>query len=77
LALLISVLFIFLLTTTIWAVIRDLADTPAKVSSKQLKLAFQLMFRQVPEKLASALLKSNAKNFMVSYVMLQGELCGS
>lgn len=38
---------------------------------------FQLTSSQVPEKLASALLKSNAKNFMVSYVMLQGELYGA
>ncbi|KAK4686588.1 calcium permeable stress-gated cation channel, partial [Tremellales sp. Uapishka_1] len=54
--LLISVLFIFLLTSSYWALVRDLADTPMKI----------------PEKLANALQGSNAKNFMVSYVMLQG-----
>lgn len=30
--LLVTVLFIFLLTTTYWALVRDLADTPMKVS---------------------------------------------
>ncbi|EIW68814.1 hypothetical protein TREMEDRAFT_31663, partial [Tremella mesenterica DSM 1558] len=53
--LLVSVLFIFLLTTTYLALVRDLADTPMKI----------------PEKLASALQGSNARNFMISYVMLQ------
>jgi hypothetical protein len=55
--LLISVLFIFLLTTTYLAILRDLADAPMKI----------------PEKLAAGLQGSNARNFMISYVMLQGE----
>ncbi|ODN85669.1 membrane protein [Cryptococcus wingfieldii CBS 7118] len=53
--LIISVLFIFLLTSTYWALVRDLVDTPMKI----------------PEKLARALQGSNVRNFMVSYVMLQ------
>lgn len=53
--LLISVLLIFLLTSTYWALVRDLVDTPMKI----------------PEKLARALQGSNVRNFMVSYVMLQ------
>ncbi|WVQ84128.1 hypothetical protein IAT38_006275 [Cryptococcus sp. DSM 104549] len=53
--LLISVLFIFLLTSTYLALVRDLVDTPMKI----------------PEKLASALQGDNVRNFMVSYVMLQ------
>ncbi|KAL7418593.1 hypothetical protein Q5752_007051 [Cryptotrichosporon argae] len=53
--LLISVLAIFLLTTTYFAVFRDLADTPMKI----------------PEKLANGLQGAVARNFMVSYVMLQ------
>lgn len=56
--LVISVLFVFLLTTTYLALIRDLADSPMKI----------------PEKLAAALQGSNARNFMVSYVMLQCKL---
>jgi hypothetical protein len=46
------------LTTTYFALIRDLADSPMKI----------------PEKLAAALQAPNARNFMVSYVMLQCEL---
>ncbi|KAK8846853.1 hypothetical protein IAR55_005941 [Kwoniella newhampshirensis] len=53
--LLISVLFIFLLTSTYFALVRDLVDTPMKI----------------PQKLASALQGTNVRNFMVSYVMLQ------
>ncbi|WWD22163.1 hypothetical protein CI109_106652 [Kwoniella shandongensis] len=53
--LLISVLFIFLLTSTYLALVRDLVDTPMKI----------------PQKLASALQGTNVRNFMVSYVMLQ------
>nr|ODN96882.1 membrane protein [Cryptococcus depauperatus CBS 7855] len=53
--LVVSVLFIFLLTSTYWALVRDLVDTPMKI----------------PEKLARALQGSNVRNFMVSYVMLQ------
>ena len=56
--LLISVLLVFLLTTTYLALIRDLADSPQKI----------------PEKLAAALQAPNARNFMVSYVMLQCKL---
>lgn len=72
--LLVSVLFIFLLTTTIWAIFRDLADTPMKVSTAP-KLGSQptLTSPQIPEKLAAGLQGANSRNFMVSYVMLQGK----
>ncbi|WVW78588.1 hypothetical protein I302_100544 [Kwoniella bestiolae CBS 10118] len=53
--LLISVLFVFLLTTTYIAIVRDFVDSPMKI----------------PQKLASALQGANVRNFMVSYVMLQ------
>ncbi|WRT64883.1 uncharacterized protein IL334_001819 [Kwoniella shivajii] len=53
--LLISVLFVFLLTTTYIAIVRDFVDSPMKI----------------PQKLASALQGANVRNFMVSYIMLQ------
>ncbi|WVQ97942.1 hypothetical protein IAU59_005061 [Kwoniella sp. CBS 9459] len=53
--LLISVLGIFLLTSTYIALVRDLVDSPTKI----------------PQKLAQALQGANVRNFMVSYVMLQ------
>lgn len=55
--LLVNVVFIFLLASTYWQLVRDLANSPAKV----------------PEKLAQALRKGQAKSFFVSYVVLQGE----
>ncbi|QRW07106.1 membrane protein [Ceratobasidium sp. AG-Ba] len=54
--LLINVVFIFLLVSTYWALVRDLADAPIKI----------------PEKLAQALQKGQARHFFLSYVMLQG-----
>ncbi|KAL4243386.1 CSC1 family protein, partial [Abortiporus biennis] len=54
--LLTSVVFIFLLASTYWQLIRDLANSPAKV----------------PEKLAAALQIGRARHFFVSYVVLQG-----
>ncbi|KAF5354076.1 hypothetical protein D9756_007257 [Leucocoprinus leucothites] len=54
--LLINVVFIFLLATTYWQLVRDLANTPAKV----------------PEKLALALQAGQARRFFLSYVILQG-----
>ncbi|KXN82921.1 hypothetical protein AN958_02004 [Leucoagaricus sp. SymC.cos] len=54
--LLINVVFIFLLATTYWQLVRDLANTPAKI----------------PEKLAVALQAGNARKFFLSYVILQG-----
>ncbi|KAG8742156.1 hypothetical protein FRC10_001964 [Ceratobasidium sp. 414] len=54
--LLINVVFIFLLVSTYWALVRDLAGAPIKV----------------PEKLAQALQKGQARHFFLSYVMLQG-----
>jgi len=54
--LLVNVVFIFLFTSTYLALIRDLANSPAKV----------------PTKIAQALRKSDAKRFFVSYVILQG-----
>ncbi|TFK68047.1 DUF221-domain-containing protein [Pluteus cervinus] len=53
--LLINVVFIFLLATTYWQLIRDLANSPAKV----------------PEKLAIALQAGRARNFFLSYAILQ------
>ncbi|KAI0073272.1 DUF221-domain-containing protein [Panus rudis PR-1116 ss-1] len=54
--LLVHVVFIFLLVSTYWQLVRDLANSPAKI----------------PEKLAAALQKGTARHFFVSYVMLQG-----
>ncbi|KAF7760233.1 hypothetical protein Agabi119p4_10909 [Agaricus bisporus var. burnettii] len=54
--LLINVVFIFLLATTYWQLVRDLANSPAKV----------------PEKLALALQAGSARHFFLSYVILQG-----
>ncbi|KZV93163.1 DUF221-domain-containing protein [Exidia glandulosa HHB12029] len=54
--LLVNVVFEFLLASTYWQLIRDLANSPAKV----------------PEKLAMALQKGNARHFFLSYVILQG-----
>ncbi|CAE7079715.1 unnamed protein product [Rhizoctonia solani] len=53
--LLINVVFIFLLASTYWALVRDLANAPIKV----------------PEKLAQALQRGQARHFFLSYVMLQ------
>ncbi|KAH7338447.1 DUF221-domain-containing protein [Rhizoctonia solani] len=47
--------FIFLLASTYWALVRDLANAPIKV----------------PEKLAQALQRGQARHFFLSYVMLQ------
>ncbi|KAG8730698.1 hypothetical protein FRC11_006065, partial [Ceratobasidium sp. 423] len=59
--LLINVVFIFLLASTYWALVRDLANAPIKV----------------PEKLAQALQRGQARHFFLSYVMLQdGEALG-
>ncbi|KAG2004616.1 membrane protein [Coprinopsis cinerea AmutBmut pab1-1] len=54
--LLLSVIFIFLVATTYWQLVRDLANSPAKV----------------PEKLAQALQAGRARHFFLSYVILQG-----
>ncbi|KAF8193023.1 hypothetical protein BJ912DRAFT_1094023 [Pholiota molesta] len=54
--LLINVVFIFLLATTYWQLVRDLANSPAKV----------------PEKLAQSLQAGRARHFFLSYVILQG-----
>ncbi|KZT25608.1 DUF221-domain-containing protein [Neolentinus lepideus HHB14362 ss-1] len=54
--LLTNVVFIFLLASTYWQLVRDLANSPAKI----------------PEKLAEALLKGRARHFFLSYVILQG-----
>ncbi|KAG5645965.1 hypothetical protein DXG03_004757 [Asterophora parasitica] len=54
--LLVNVVFIFLLATTYWQLVRDLANSPAKV----------------PEKLAIALQAGRARHFFLSYVILQG-----
>ncbi|KZV64260.1 DUF221-domain-containing protein [Peniophora sp. CONT] len=54
--LLVNVVFIFLLASTYWQLVRDLANSPA----------------QVPEKLAQALQKGRARHFFLSYVILQG-----
>ncbi|KAF8128423.1 hypothetical protein EV363DRAFT_1221606 [Boletus edulis] len=54
--LLVNVVFIFLLASTYWQLVRDLANSPAKI----------------PEKLAQALQQGRAKHFFLSYVILQG-----
>ncbi|PVF96948.1 DUF221-domain-containing protein [Serendipita vermifera] len=53
--LLINVVFIFLLASTYWQLVRDLANSPAKI----------------PTKLAAALSMGRARNFFMSYVILQ------
>ncbi|KAF8483359.1 DUF221-domain-containing protein [Russula ochroleuca] len=54
--LLVNVVFIFLLASTYWQLVRDLANSPAKI----------------PEKLAQALQMGRARHFFLSYVILQG-----
>ncbi|KDR79098.1 hypothetical protein GALMADRAFT_223356 [Galerina marginata CBS 339.88] len=54
--LLVNVVFIFLLATTYWQLVQDLANSPAKV----------------PEKLAQSLQAGRARHFFLSYVILQG-----
>ncbi|KAK7686413.1 hypothetical protein QCA50_010637 [Cerrena zonata] len=54
--LLTSVVFIFLVVSTYWQLVRDFANSPAKI----------------PEKLAEALQVGRARHFFLSYVMLQG-----
>ncbi|KAI0249273.1 DUF221-domain-containing protein [Lactifluus subvellereus] len=54
--LLVNVVFIFLLASTYWQLVRDLANSPAKI----------------PEKLAQALQVGRARHFFLSYVILQG-----
>ncbi|TCD61780.1 hypothetical protein EIP91_007958 [Steccherinum ochraceum] len=54
--LLVNVVFIFLLASTYWQLVRDLANSPAKI----------------PEKLAQQLQKGRARHFFLSYVILQG-----
>ncbi|KAH8109916.1 DUF221-domain-containing protein [Phellopilus nigrolimitatus] len=54
--LLINVVFIFLLASTYWQLIRDFAESPAKV----------------PERIAQALQQGRARYFFLSYVILQG-----
>ena len=56
--LLVNVVFIFLVASTYWQLVRDLAQSPAKGI----------------EKLAQALNAGNARLFFVSYVILQGKL---
>lgn len=48
-------MFIFLLASTYWQLVRDLANSPAKI----------------PTKLAAALSMGRARNFFMSYVILQ------
>ncbi|KZP27711.1 DUF221-domain-containing protein [Athelia psychrophila] len=54
--LLFNVVFVFLLASTYWQLVRDLANSPAKI----------------PEKLAEALYQGRARHFFLSYVILQG-----
>ncbi|KAG8943918.1 hypothetical protein FRC04_002406 [Tulasnella sp. 424] len=53
--LLINVVFIFLLASTYWNLLRDLANSPATI----------------PQKLAIALQRGSAKHFFLNYVVLQ------
>ena len=55
-----NVVFIFLVASTYWQLVRDLAESPAKGL----------------EKLAQALNAGNARHFFVSYVILQGNAAG-
>jgi hypothetical protein len=55
--LLVNVVFIFLLASTYLQLLYDLANFPAKI----------------PEKIAKALQAGKARNFFLSYVILQGE----
>ncbi|EIN04656.1 DUF221-domain-containing protein [Punctularia strigosozonata HHB-11173 SS5] len=54
--LLTTVVFIFLLASTYWQLVRELANSPARI----------------PEKLAQDLSKGRARHFFLSYVILQG-----
>ncbi|KAJ3839680.1 hypothetical protein F5878DRAFT_615586 [Lentinula raphanica] len=54
--LLVNVVFIFLVASTYWQLVRDLANFPAKI----------------PEKLAKSLQSGRARNFFLSYAILQG-----
>ncbi|KAH7869805.1 uncharacterized protein C8R40DRAFT_1163358 [Lentinula edodes] len=54
--LLVNVVFIFLVASTYWQLVRDLANFPAKI----------------PEKLAKSLQSGHARNFFLSYAILQG-----
>ncbi|KAG8994392.1 hypothetical protein FRB94_009930 [Tulasnella sp. JGI-2019a] len=54
--LLINVVFIFLLASTYWNLLRDLANEPMSI----------------PEKLATSLTRGSAKHFFLNYVVLQG-----
>jgi hypothetical protein len=54
--LLVNVVFIFLMASTYWQLVRDLANFPAKI----------------PEKLAQSLQAGQARHFFLSYVILQG-----
>ena len=56
--LLMNVVFIFLVASTYWQLVRDLASSPAKGI----------------EKLADALAAGKARHFFVSYVILQGKI---
>ena len=69
----VSVLFVFLVTTSYWALVQDLADSPKKASAVT-QQSGNNAHEQIPEKLANALQGTKARNFMVSYVMLQGRL---
>lgn len=65
--LVLSVLLIFMVTSTWDQVVRDMRDNPSEVRPSRMPRSLQ-----VPRKLAESLRSSNARNFMVSYVCLQG-----
>jgi hypothetical protein len=73
----INVVFIFLLASTYWQLVRDLANSPAKVPEK-LATALQagrarLQFAFMQENSADQL----DRHFFLSYVILQGWHCRS
>lgn len=78
--LLISVVFVWNITTTYWALVRLLLDAcPSCLASNLTRRSSTLQFRdladsplKIPEKLAQSLSAGPAKHFFLSYVILQG-----
>lgn len=78
--LLISVVFVWNITTTYWALVRLFPDAyPSCLASNLTRHSSTLQFRdladsplKIPEKLAQSLSAGPAKHFFLSYVILQG-----
>jgi calcium permeable stress-gated cation channel len=73
--LLVNVVFIFLLASTYWQLVRDLANSPAKIPQK---LAQALQIGRARSGGSQTLAKRQCsciyRHFFLSYVILQGEL---